>query len=316
MSETRGTQTPDLLTPSAEPATLVPPDVPPASGEPSAGRLLSVAREAAGLSLDALSQTLKVSPTKLEALERDQFDQLPSPMFTRALASSVCRVLGIESAPVLALLPQSGQVSFDAAQASLNAPFRGHGESLLGDWLAQLKRPVVLAVLALLAGAALLWWLPTVPLLDSLMGRSKEATTLATAATAEVPMGNSVPADITPPPAAPVAPLLVPAQTKLVAPPDIPPPSLTAASRLGSEPIPTGLVSFKARSESWVEVTDAKGKSKLRRLLNAGELVQVDAAAPVSVVVGRADAVEVLVRGQPLDIAARARDNVARFEVK
>ena len=65
----------------------------PATGLPSAGQQLQAAREAAGQPLDALAQTLKVAVRKLEALEADRLDELPSPMFTRALASSVCRVV-------------------------------------------------------------------------------------------------------------------------------------------------------------------------------------------------------------------------------
>jgi cytoskeleton protein RodZ len=37
---------------------------------------------------------------------------------------------------------------------------------------------------------------------------------------------------------------------------------------------------------------------------------------PLSVVLGRADAVQVQVRGQAFDVKALAKDNVARFEVK
>jgi cytoskeleton protein RodZ len=65
-----------------------------------------------------------------------------------------------------------------------------------------------------------------------------------------------------------------------------------------------------------VEVTDAAGVQQLRRILNAGEVVPVVGALPLAVVVGRADAVDVLVRGQTFDLAGLARDNVARFQIK
>jgi cytoskeleton protein RodZ len=42
----------------------------------------------------------------LEALEADQFQHLPEPVFARALAAKVCRFLKIDSEPVLALMPQ------------------------------------------------------------------------------------------------------------------------------------------------------------------------------------------------------------------
>ena len=78
----------------------------------------------------------------------------------------------------------------------------------------------------------------------------------------------------------------------------------------------TGLVVFNPTAASWVEVTDAQGTVLLRRMLAAGEVAGASGALPLSAVVGRADVTRVQVRGQPLDLAPIARDNVARFEVK
>ena len=64
------------------------------------------ARENAGVHLGVLSVNLKVSIKQLEALEADQFQHLPEPVFARALAAKVCRFLKIDSEPVLALMPQ------------------------------------------------------------------------------------------------------------------------------------------------------------------------------------------------------------------
>ena len=78
----------------------------------------------------------------------------------------------------------------------------------------------------------------------------------------------------------------------------------------------TGLLSFRATGESWVEVTDAKGQQVLRRTLQAGESVDVNGVAPLAIVIGRADATRLQVRGKPFDLQPVAKDNVARFEVK
>jgi cytoskeleton protein RodZ len=73
---------------------------------------------------------------------------------------------------------------------------------------------------------------------------------------------------------------------------------------------------LRARSQSWVQVRDASGAVVLQRNLAAEESVSVNAPTPLAVVVGRADATEVLVRGKPFDLAGVSRENVARFEVK
>jgi len=83
-----------------------------------------------------------------------------------------------------------------------------------------------------------------------------------------------------------------------------------------SSPVPGAILTLQARGESWVDVTDALGKSQMRKIMAAGEVLQIAGALPLSVVLGRADAVAVLVRGKPLDVTAVAKDNVARFEVK
>jgi cytoskeleton protein RodZ len=54
-----------------------------------------------------------------------------------------------------------------------------------------------------------------------------------------------------------------------------------------------------AREECWITVTEAGGKQLLRRSLQAGETVGLSGTLPLSVVVGRASAVDVQVRGKP-----------------
>jgi cytoskeleton protein RodZ len=74
---------------------------------------------------------------------------------------------------------------------------------------------------------------------------------------------------------------------------------------------------FKGKSdEAWVEVRDSTGAVVFNQLVKAGETHAVQGAPALTVVVGLADAVEVLVRGQPLDLTPFSRGAVARFEVK
>jgi cytoskeleton protein RodZ len=50
--------------------------------------------------------------------------------------------------------------------------------------------------------------------------------------------------------------------------------------------------------------------------MQAGDVMDFSAAPPYTVVLGKADAARVNVRGKPFDTAPFARSNVARFEVK
>ena len=94
----------------------------------TAGMLLRRARESAGLHVAALAVSMKVPVKKLEALEADRLDLLPDAVFVRALASSVCRALKIDPAPVLQLLPQTSTPRLDAEERGINLPFHAAGD--------------------------------------------------------------------------------------------------------------------------------------------------------------------------------------------
>jgi len=91
---------------------------------------------------------------------------------------------------------------------------------------------------------------------------------------------------------------------------------VAAASKPAATLPTTGMVVFKAKGQTWVKVVDAKGIVQLSKMLVGGDVVGVSGTAPLAVVVGRVDVTEVEVRGQALSLAATAKDNVARFEVK
>jgi cytoskeleton protein RodZ len=71
----------------------------------TAGALLRHYRETQEVDIDILASSLKVPVNKLVSLESDRLDELPDAMFARALALAVCRILKVDAAPVLALLP-------------------------------------------------------------------------------------------------------------------------------------------------------------------------------------------------------------------
>jgi len=309
--------------------------------ERTAGDLLRGAREAAGIHIASLAASLKVPVKKLEALEQDRFDLLPDAVFVRALASSVCRTLKVDPALVLERMPQTAAPKLAQRSASINAPFRSPGDGPRSTPWMHASRPAVLAVLALLLGALVLIFLPGIGH-DSVTGQRDAEEGLANAASAKpqslpatmVMAGagladSAIPAIATGASAAvpegwlPAAPVSDQAAVALAAPVSVSansPAAPGSTAMPASPPVqaaPGGIVTFRAKQESWVEVTDAKGVVVLRRTLSAGEVAGASSAAlPLAAVVGRADATQVEVRGRAFDLAPVARDNVARFEVK
>lgn len=76
------------------------------------------------------------------------------------------------------------------------------------------------------------------------------------------------------------------------------------------------LIVFKGIDESWVSVRDANGKEIFGKLVRKDEILPVKASPPLQVKVGKADGVEVTVRGQLFDMSSYSKGNVARFKVQ
>lgn len=289
----------------------------------TAGELLRQAREAAGLHVAALAVSMKVPVKKLEALEADRLDQLPDAVFVRALASSVCRTLKIDPAPVLALLPQTTAPQLRPDEWGINAPFRAPGDATAMSLRDQISRPGVLAALAILAAALVLIFFPSMERKEATSSEVVLATPTPANETTPAPAPTEKPADqplpapmapVEPPVASPVPPAIVVPPVVATPAPPAPVSAAVTAPQVGAPG--SGVLGLKARGPSWVEVTDAQGVIQLRRTLATGETVNVSGALPLSVVIGRADVTEVQVRGKPFNLDAIVRENVARFEVK
>ncbi len=283
---------------------------------PTAGQLLRRAREASGLHVAALAVSLKVPVRKLEDLEGDRHDRLTDSVFVRALASSVCRSLKIDPAPILERLPRQASPRLIATSDGINQPFRAPSDGAAPNWLDQLTRPVFLAVFALLLGALVLVLLPT-------MQREQAASPSAsrspvTAVSAPAPAKDAASAEgggstSTPGMVETIVLPQPPAATASMPVAESAPATVVA----GSKPAESGgLLSVRAKAPSWVEITDAKGAAPVRKILAAGEVATANGPPPLQVTIGRADATEVQVRGKPFDLGAVSRENVARFEVR
>lgn len=291
----------------------------------SAGAMLRHAREARGLHLDAVAAALKVPVKKIEALENDALDSLPDAVFARALAASMCRALQVDPAPVLAKLPGASRTGLADADKTINANFRGGSERTgRGAWRS--SRGLVAVIALLLIGAVVLHFMPE-SLLGALRASLQNATQRGTAPEGLVTDATSV---LPGSPASPAAntqtgsviePIVVqrPATPQLSA-------EVTTAAVMASLPVASAsgvpaagsqLVTFAVRSEAWITVTDSHNTVLLKRTVPAGEAVGVSGSLPLSVVVGRAQGVDVQVRGQPFDLKPlTGPGGVARFSVK
>jgi len=290
-----------LRVPSEEPSALAQP-LP-----PSVGQMLQRARLDAGLSLEGLSARLKVSVQRLQAFESDQFEQGQNLQLGRAMVASVARYLGLDAQAILQKLPQAMPHVRAAESQSAKGGFvqetrltmrRGDASAISAVWW--------VAGLCMLAAAALFFY-PHIkqvasglaPLWVNVFSKSVQTSPEVAARTdvaqpKESPSAASVTTEVQPLLAAPASSVVANSTP------------LEAAS---------AVILFKARGNTWVEVTDAKGVVLLRRTLVMSESAEVSGALPMSVVVGRADHTEVIVKGQAFALEPYIQENVARFKV-
>ena len=304
MSETVGS----TANPQDQTTGLVPPV--------SAGTLLREAREAAGLHIGALAVSLKVPVKKLEALEADRIDLLPDAVFARALAASVCRTLKTDPGPVLASLPQSIAVGLSSRSRMGTTTFASPGPAATIGARNQLSRPLAFFALALMVAALVMVLLPAAQELLAPHGEARVVASKPPPVTAT----QAAPGDAT------SQPLLIATATLAVgglqegasananqanagvAPAELRPEEVSAAKG--------DIVTLRALGSSWVEVLDSRRVVRLRKTMTPGDAIGISADLPMYVTVGRADTIEVQVRGKPLDLGPLTKDNVARFEVR
>lgn len=275
--------------------------VPVASAGP--GARLEAARRKQGLHIAALAAQLKVPPKRLEALEAERWEQLPDATHARALATSVCRVLGIDPTPVLAGMPRGPGATLERVSAGLNQPVREGGPLNLPRglwWLA--------AVLLLAAAAALALW----PRAGEREAVGRVAVEEAAAAPALLPSA-AAPLVSEPVPAPPSAPASALASAGASAPALVP-----ATPNVPASVGRAALLEIRAESgASWISVTDAQGLSHAARLLQAGEVFTLaQAAPPVRVTLGNAPVLRLSWRGEAQPLAGFETTRVARLELK
>ena len=289
----------------------------------SAGALLRAARERAGLHLAALAATIKVSPRKLDALENDRYDELPDATFVRALAQTVCRALRVDAAPVLARLPSAGNASLEHVGGTLNAPF--HDRTRRDGRAPAAVRPLVIASAVLMVAAVAVYLLPDRvwqpgAAVESAVGTTPSAET-AGPVPAPPPAVTPAPVPAPPPQATDARPSPATDAAAVQTAPPASEPGGVAAPAAGTSPPPAatagaGALQIVADKSTWVEVQAGDGRVLLSRIVQPGERIELDGPAPLSLVVGNVRATRVTYRDRAVDLAASARDNVARLELR
>lgn len=274
----------------------------PVAGGDGPGATLRAARQQQGMHIAMLAAALKVPPARIEALEAGRWDELPDATFTRALALSVCRLLKIDPAPVLAQLPQaSAPVGLERVSSGLNTPFRDRSDRLLSTGWAPWRRPAWWIAGLLVVGAAAFVLLPpggVAPLVPvAFSPASAPAAAPASAAAPVEPAAAVVAAEAASEPPA--------AATEQASAP------VVDAARAAAQ----GAV-LTATEPTWVQAVDGSGQVLISRVIAAGESLELVGTPPIRIRIGNVAGTRLQFQGKPVDLGSISRDNTATVELR
>jgi cytoskeleton protein RodZ len=255
------------------------------------GERLRSARLARGLSLDDVEAGTRIRRRFLEALEREEFDELPGPVYVRGFLRIYGEFLGIPAEELLAQCPGS-----TAPRTLRGTPVDVRITPVMPR--SRARRVASGIALVLGAGAVLVAY--------TLYGQIREFAMTRPHAAARPPVvaASKTPPPRTPPPPqsgggglpAPSSPSPLTPSPGGPAPPSTAPTPGTAGGPELSSPIRLVVV---ATDRSWVR-TVADGTTVFEGFLSAGDRQTWEAKRTLTIRIGNASALDLTVNGYPL----------------
>jgi cytoskeleton protein RodZ len=280
---------------------MAPPDV-----TTTVGGSLRLAREAAGLSVIDVAQSLKFSPKQVELLEAGNYAALPGHTIVRGFTRSYARLLGLDADALVSLLEGSNP----NAVAEIRPP---DNMGIAGDGRRSNQLSPIAAVATVIALAAVLLGLwhffgpkQPIPSLGNLV--------------AESPLTSAMPAqEIVQPlvhPPAQTASASGPQTLPLAGETSVPSP-LPASQNMSSQSVPAeATLHFVFGGRSWVEVSDATNQKIYSGENLSGSQLSLAGKPPFDLVVGNAAKVKLSLGDRVIDLAPYTRAEVARLKVE
>lgn len=297
------------------------PELPPvADSAIPAGALLRSARERAGLSIEDVSQQLKLAPRQVTALEDGNFALLPGRTFVRGFARNYARLLQIDAAEVLAALP-GASVDSGLESPTLHATAQSIGELPVSrnarpGWI-RWAVPLVLVVVA-----ALVIYEFLLPALSTRTSPASREPAVDSKPVAAAPSAELAPASA-PSPSLPNPVAGTPLPNPVAAQESTPPGSAAAADAPARSAAPGGVeapgereIVLSYRDHSWTEVRDRNGRVLLSKMMVPGSTQALTGSPPFELVIGNAADATVTFDGRKIDLVPYTRQGVARMTLQ
>ena len=314
------------------------------------GATLAAQRESMGWTIEQVAEQLKLAPRQVVAIEAGDYAALPSPAVTRGFVRAYAKILRLDPAPLVAMIPMDNPVPVETGAVRSNRPtsfshsrYPTHGKrsSLPLAWIAGV------VVVAACAGAAWHFGLislpgsqtpgneavlnapaetttatvpaadavhnPTVPLISVPAPADANSANAAPAAGTTGAATPPAPAAVTPPAATPGATVGAPATatTAPAAPAAAVPAPAAAPAAAGANTLV-----LTVREDSWIEVKPQGGRALISRLVKAGSTETVEVPGTATLVVGNPGGVSATLRGAAVALPAVPGKTISRVTLK
>lgn len=267
------------------------------------GAELKQAREARGLSIEDVAQSLKFAPRQIESLEAERFDRLPGPTIARGMVRNYARLLKLETEPMLERMAprpaeDPGQL---AARFKQPVPFSDSGR----------RSTLIYAGFSvgvlLLVGVVAYEWHQERAAPEFVAPAQPQRPAPETTRVQEPPavIAKTEPQrEVEKPKPEAETPKIEPEEPKIEA--ETP------------KPVPAGMqrLVFRLEKEAWLEVRDGAGKLLVSSLNPAGTQRVVHGRPPFELVIGNASHVMLTKDGREVDLKPYIKVEVARFTLK
>lgn len=305
------------------------------------GEVLSAARIAKKLTQQDVSDNLRFSLKQIDALENNVFSALPDAMITRGFIRNYARLLELDAEPLLASYrgrmpnkqPNTLAVQSSMREVQLTKDNQPWLKYILGSILVLLfllawffymdYQPDTVNVPAEKTPEAVVEVKPPVevPLPEIALPAAERQFDESTANIngAEISPVNPEVANVTatqPQIDAGLPPEVkngVAAATTPAVQPSLPIKPL--------QPNPVAdlnrkNVSMSVTEQTWISATDKSGKVVFEKMMAAGSAESFDGTPPFNLVIGNANATKLMFSGQPVDLTALTKSNVARVRLE
>jgi cytoskeleton protein RodZ len=278
--------------------------------EPGAGpgSALRTEREAMGVTLREVSETLNLSIAVIQAIEENDYPRLPRTVFVRGYVRAYARLLGLAPEPLVAQAPVRNDPA-TATRLSADQPYLDRLSRRPGLVLGAIGLLVLLAVIF-----GLQWW-PVVDEADtpSALLPQREQTDALLDDTPWTYSELDDPPVILPPVALAESGNPVVAQNGGIS---LAATSVQAEQMSVSTPLrltATGedRLSLRFTGDCWVQVRDASGADLYSDLRRAGDDLELVGQAPLRILVGNAPGAQLAFNGELVPLGPHTRNNVA-----